>query len=266
MSNAAHTHMADEEKERLHLLERALDPLTIRRLEYLGVQPGWRCLEVGAGAGSIAHWLAARVGAHGTVVATDSEPRLAAGPDEPQLEVRRHDIRVDPLESAAYDLVHARALLLHLADPAQAIERMAEAVCPGGMLLLEEFDWISFGALDQEESNARIFEEKMTVLAQSLRAGHVMNLYLGRHLRGFLAQRGFLELGAEGATGLVSGGSLEAEFQRVTLRLAVPYLLAAGLWTESERDTVERLLQDPTFAYVGGTLFQAWGRRARGGS
>src|SRR5439155_17835889 len=57
------------EDDRLDLLERIFDPLSRRRREM--VQPGWRCLEVGAGRGSMAVWLAERVGASGQVVATD---------------------------------------------------------------------------------------------------------------------------------------------------------------------------------------------------
>jgi hypothetical protein len=35
------------------------------------VGPGWRCLEVGSGGGSIAAWLCDRVGPDGSVLATD---------------------------------------------------------------------------------------------------------------------------------------------------------------------------------------------------
>ena len=38
-----------EARRRLSLLEECLDPFTIRVLEAVGVEPGWRCLEVGAG-------------------------------------------------------------------------------------------------------------------------------------------------------------------------------------------------------------------------
>ena len=61
------------ESERLTALEQALDPGTIHHLEALGVGPGWRCWEVGAGAGSIAAWLCQRVGDEGHVMATDLE-------------------------------------------------------------------------------------------------------------------------------------------------------------------------------------------------
>ena len=59
----------EAEDERLALLERIFDPLSRRRREL--VQPGWRCLEVGAGRGSMAVWLAEQVGESGEVVATD---------------------------------------------------------------------------------------------------------------------------------------------------------------------------------------------------
>jgi len=50
------------ERERLGLLERVADPITLRRLQSLGVREGWRCLEIGAGHGSVARWLAMQVG------------------------------------------------------------------------------------------------------------------------------------------------------------------------------------------------------------
>jgi hypothetical protein len=53
----AHYHFDHEwhqERERLASLEQFEDPGTIRHLEALGFGPGWRCLEVGAGGGSIA--------------------------------------------------------------------------------------------------------------------------------------------------------------------------------------------------------------------
>ena len=64
-------------KRRLALLEFYLDPKTKRRALALGLPYGWRCLEVGAGGGSIALWLSDQVGMEGKVVATDINPTLA---------------------------------------------------------------------------------------------------------------------------------------------------------------------------------------------
>jgi 2-polyprenyl-3-methyl-5-hydroxy-6-metoxy-1,4-benzoquinol methylase len=56
---------------RLEALEDFLDEGTTRALERLGIASDWRCLEVGAGGGSVARWLAERA----TVVATDIDTR-----------------------------------------------------------------------------------------------------------------------------------------------------------------------------------------------
>ena len=65
-------------RERLALLEDELDPATQRRLLACGVTAGWHCLEVGAGGGSIAHWLCRQVGRDGRVLATDIDTTLVA--------------------------------------------------------------------------------------------------------------------------------------------------------------------------------------------
>ena len=119
-------------RQRLALLERWLDPGTIHQLHTLGVRAGWRCLVVGGGGGSITEWLCRKVGPSGHVVATDINTRFLEVLDYPNLEVRRHDILADDLEPAAFDLVHVRFVLMHLADPSQAVRRMAAALKPGG--------------------------------------------------------------------------------------------------------------------------------------
>jgi ubiquinone/menaquinone biosynthesis C-methylase UbiE len=58
----AFPHAADDEARRLELSQQRLDPLTIRRLERLGIGRDARCLEIGGGRGSITRWLAERVG------------------------------------------------------------------------------------------------------------------------------------------------------------------------------------------------------------
>lgn len=60
-----------QEHDRLHALEALFDDASAHHLARLGVGPGWRCLEVGAGAGGVARWLADRVGPSGQVLATD---------------------------------------------------------------------------------------------------------------------------------------------------------------------------------------------------
>jgi SAM-dependent methyltransferase len=110
-----------------------LDPATRQRISELVSLPGRRCLEVAAGGGSVALWLASQAAA---VVATDLKPQHI--PRHPRLTVREHDITSGtPL--GTFDLVHARLLLNHLPERDLAVRHMIGALSPGGVLLTEDF-------------------------------------------------------------------------------------------------------------------------------
>lgn len=119
---------------RLSNLAAMLDDLTTRRMSGLGPLAGRRCLEVGAGGGSIAGRLAAQ-GAE--VTATDINLRHL--PTDPPYRTLRHDLTVDPLPPGEWDLIHARLLLMHLPQREEILRRMAGALAPGGALLIEDF-------------------------------------------------------------------------------------------------------------------------------
>ena len=109
------------EQQRLALMSALLDPIERLAIERLGVRPGWRCLELGSGNGSIAKTLAELVGPSGRVVASDIDIGYMADLRAPGLEVRRIDLLKDKIEAGFYDFVLARALLHHLPDPKAAL-------------------------------------------------------------------------------------------------------------------------------------------------
>lgn len=75
----------------------------------------------------------------------------------PNVEVRRHDIRTDPLEPGTYDLAHCRAVLVHLPEPHLVVRRMVAALRSGGWLLVEEGDLSSLRAVDASHPLAESF-------------------------------------------------------------------------------------------------------------
>jgi SAM-dependent methyltransferase len=115
------------QRERLQTLATLLDPGTVRHLDALGVEHGGRCLEAGAGGGSIAVWLSDRVGPGGSVLATDLDTTVLREVSRPNLVVAAHDVLVDDLPEAEFDLVHMRLLLAWLPEPHRALRRLAAA-------------------------------------------------------------------------------------------------------------------------------------------
>jgi SAM-dependent methyltransferase len=232
------------EEGRLALLERRFDAGTIRRLGDLGVKSGWRCLEVGAGHGSIAHWLSEKVGADGSVVAGDIDTRfLTELPDN--VDVRELDIRDLDLP-ADFDLVHCRALLMHLPDPADALARIVAALRPGGVLLAEEGDFglLHFGGHPNSASQNDAHEQ----ILNALREARIMDGYFGRKLVGMLLAHG-LELQLteiDAATG--RSGEPEYEWLRTTMLEVTAKLVTAGVIEAATRKVVEE------FFSTGGTV------------
>src|SRR5579864_2826416 len=107
---------APETARRFTGLSTVFDPGTFRILAERGVTPGWLCLEVGAGPGTVAAWLGERVGPTGYVLATDIDPRFAEELRRPNIEVRKRNITVDPLPEVAFDLVHSRLALFRVME------------------------------------------------------------------------------------------------------------------------------------------------------
>lgn len=249
------------ECERLGLLTQIADPFTTRRLNELGVRSGWRCLDVGAGNGSVARLLASRVGPEGRVVATDLDPRFLGGHGLPNLEVRRHDILEDNLEAKHYDLVHCRCLLTHLPDPARAIRRMVDAVRPGGWLFVEDIDGWSGGATDPDHPRAAEFDRTSRVLWNSVQASGPFDVTFGRRLPALVERFGIQEFEHDGGTLIGRGGGPLARCSQMSEDLLRDRCVALGALSDADLDERRRAYDDPSFWFVSFTLFGVWGRR-----
>jgi SAM-dependent methyltransferase len=106
-----------------------------------------------------------------------------------------------------YDLVHCRALLMHLPQPVVALERMAAAVRPGGWLCLEEYDFSTFGGVDPQYPGAAAFHLTFHALLDALRTAGGGDGALGRRLLVLIERLGCANVGPAGEVGLGRGGS-----------------------------------------------------------
>jgi SAM-dependent methyltransferase len=251
----------DDELSRLRLLEQRYDARTFARLSALGPLAGTRCLEVGAGAGSVARWLAAQVGPAGQVVATDADPRfLSVATDG--FEVRRHDILTGPPERRRYDLVHCRALLCHLTDPSQALQDMAAAVRPGGWLLAEDADYVSLVAADPAHPRSASFDAVMRKLLTFFATSRSFDPFLGRRLPSLVAAAGLADAGCEAIARHRQGGSAAAELLRRSLERTRDRAVCHGTVDAGELEAVLAATQDLSFSFMDALSVAAWGRVA----
>ena len=216
--------------DRWAALSTMFDEPTFRRLREVGIKPGWNCLEIGAGGGSVARWLAEQVGPQGVVTATDVDTRWLERLQVPNLNVVRHDITRDRLPVLTYHLIHTRLVLTHLPDPEAVIDRLVPALRPLGRLVVEEFDT---GYLEgacprprtEAEDRANRIREAFTQLLEKRGA----DLTLPSRLPQLLAQRGFEAVEVRGS---FESGPAARLLERANIEQVRTELVAHGITTE----------------------------------
>ena len=243
----------DDERERLTSMELLWDRGTRTVIESLGIGPGWRCLEIGAGAGSIARWLAGRVQPNGQLLATDISTLHLDGLAEPNLEVREHDILRDPLPGDHFDLVHARLVVAHLGR--RALERAASAVRPGGWLVLEDLDWGAALSHPENERYRRITDGINRFLSH---AGY--DACFGRRLVHELECAGLRNVAADGRMRVYRGGTVTTTFMRLSIESMSAGVRESGELTAEDVEWALAALDDPDSVFLT-PIIAAWGRK-----
>jgi SAM-dependent methyltransferase len=247
--------------ERFRSLAAVFDPGTVRHLTEIGVTRGWNCLEIGAGSGTIAGWLCDRVGAQGHVMATDIDPQFLNSLTKTNLEACRHDIAIDPLPEAAFDLVHVRLVLMHLRERDRVLSHIIAALKPGAWLLAEEFDSLSLQA-DPSISPTETPIKALSAMKRLMASRGVDSLY-GRRLSARVRALGLDNTTAEGRMFMWEGRSIGADLLRASLEQVRGEMIESRLITESEFERDIRLLDDSELLIPSPTMWAVSGRRPR---
>jgi SAM-dependent methyltransferase len=248
-----------EARARFDALSTLYDRATIQHLESCGVGLGWNCLEVGGGGGTIAAWLAERVGADGHVLVTDLDPRFLDCSKLPNLEVRRHNVVTDPLPEAAFDLIHSRLVLIHLPERQKVLARLMAALRPGGWLVVEDFDSGSLPS-DPFLNSGEIQLKTQTALYRVVEDAGLERRW-GRLLHSHMRALGLVDVRAEGRLSMWQGGSPGAALTRANFQQLQDALIGGVLVTEQEFQRDIARLDDPYFTMPSPIMWTAWGRR-----
>jgi SAM-dependent methyltransferase len=125
------------EQERLAGLNRMTNAAFV---EFLNVQPGSRVLEVGSGLGLLAGDVAAAADGVEVMGVELSTAQIAAARPQPRVTFKQGDAHSLDLPDAIFDLVYARYLLEHVADPLRVLCEMRRVARPGARVAVCEND------------------------------------------------------------------------------------------------------------------------------
>ena len=251
------------ELERLRMIEQVFDPASRKRLLDSGLQSGWHSLEVGPGAGSIMNWMGEVVGSTGRVVGVDLDPKFLREVDRPNVSIVRADIRTAQLSQQSFDVVHARYVLIHLADYEVALTTMLDCLKPGGWLVLEEPDFsASRGIVGEEEDLASFY--KVSQAIAKMYATLMMDYALGLKLPALLQRRGLQDLVVENDAPLCAGRSGMARVMKMSAEQLREKYLATGVVEQSDLERYCRFADDPSTWAIYYATIAVSGRKAGG--
>ncbi len=258
---------AAEAGERFQALAAIFDPATFRHFGDLGVAAGWRCWEVGAGGPAVVRWLAARVGPAGRVLATDIDltwlaPEAQAGtpPGAAAIEIRRHDVAREPPPPETFDLVHARLLLVHLPDRERVLRALAQALRPGGWLLIEDADpALQPLACIDPRSPAEERANRLRTGFRALLAQRGAELAFGRQLPRRLREAGLDAVAADAYFPVTLPAC--ARLEAATIRFIRGDLVRHAVATDAEIDEHLASVDAGELDLAQPPMISAWGRR-----
>jgi SAM-dependent methyltransferase len=163
--------------DEFHALGRAA---TSSLAELAGVRRDDRVLDVGAGVGGPARFLAARYGAH--VTALDATPRFCRAAEmltrgtglAGRVQVMRGDALALPFANDTFDLAWSQAVSQNIAEKGRFVSELARVVRPGGQVALFELVAGPGGSLefpvpwaDQEDQSWLVTAEELHELLDS---------------------------------------------------------------------------------------------------
>lgn len=226
-------------------------PWAARLLQAALPRSGERVLDVGCGTGVVARLAAAQVGATGSVVGLDVNPRmLAVARAEAVREgaaIAWHEGRAEalPFADGSFDLVLCQFALMYFADRRAAMGEMHRVLADGGRLALSV--WQGLDRHPFYESLHLVFEERlgMSSLAEIFALGDPAAL------RALMTQGGFHRIGVEPVMMTARfpnpDGFLAGEIESDTAAIPSMQRLDEREWrqiTEAIRAEMEKPLQD----------------------
>jgi SAM-dependent methyltransferase len=258
--------LSDAEKARLQLQARVWEPETERLLDDVDIKAGWSCLDMGCGAMGVLGPLSRRVGSGGRVLGLEMDPGLLAAArqyiDEELLtnvELRNGDAFESGLNPDAFDLVHERFVLPHVADPQALLREMIRLTRPGGIVVVQEPDHSSWNFWPYHEKWPRLLHILESALA--LRG----DINIGRRTFHMAKQAGLKDVYLRAGIVALQNSHPYMKMPLVAAGAMRSHMLSAGLASEAELDDllndIDQHASDSETVMISFTVTQVWGRK-----
>ncbi|MFJ5103268.1 class I SAM-dependent methyltransferase [Streptomyces sp. NPDC088554] len=242
--------------ERLNSLGVLCDPVTTADLARWDLPAGARCLEIGAGTGSLALWLADRC-PDGEVTATDTDLRFLSDLRHPGLRVLRHDVRTQGFPPGSFDLIVARSVLCHIAARTELPARMVSWLKPGGRLYIEDPSFFP-AASSPDPVVRRLGDAVTTTLAASL--GSDVAAW-ARSFPAPLSGLGLAGLGMRVHCPTLTATNAAGRAWALSVADLLPIMTRAGVLSEAEGTRALAHMSRPGFVDIAHAMIAMWGVR-----
>jgi ubiquinone/menaquinone biosynthesis C-methylase UbiE len=235
-------------------------------LERIGVEPGWRCLDLCCGVGGITDILSRHAGPTGTVLGADADAaKLAVARDWAlanglqNVTFEHADAFATGLAPASFDLVHCRFALSVIPNGAAILDHMLALVRPGGIVFVQE-------------SNARTMEcspphpawDRLLAAMIETFARNGADVLLGPRLYAMFVARGLTELRVRPCLRALRADDPMTMHLPATVESMREAILALGTFTAGELDELLARLREhlskPETLTLSYTMVQVVGR------
>lgn len=279
--------------QRLRVLDEVYHQTTVALLESAGLRNGWRCADIGCGTGLVTMAMAERVGSTGCVTGVDqvqfflnaareqaskyglanasfvcsnayelaaAEVRSSGFSRHPRSEPAKAGTPNLPEQPASFDLVYARCLLSHLAEPLRALQAMAALARPGGCVVIEDID--CGGVFAHPEAPALMRHQDLYQRVMRLNGGDPL---IGRKLPRLCRKAGLRDVRYEIVRPVEPVEPVKRLYP-LTLSCLKTAIVESGLATASEVDTLVAELNtmagDPAAKVPSCPMVQVYARKS----
>ncbi len=236
-------------------------------LDQIGVQPGWKCVDLGCGPVGILGLLSRRAGPYGRVVGVDSDSRRVEAARQyarqqglENVEVVSSDIFDTELACETFDLTHSRFLIAPLGHQNDLLKEMVSLARPGGIVAVEEPDASAWNCYPVRPSFRRLASACMDAFSEW--GG---NLTIGRNTYTLLRKAGLEDVRARATAVACEWGH---PFRSILLQVADAlrkHIVEGGFLTQPELEQcmaeVQQIIEDPDTLVISYLTTQVWGRK-----